>query len=107
MKTAILLDDIDGSPGAVERTFAIGGIEYSIDLTDANWKDRLDAIEPWRANASPARKTRRTTHPPLTKDERAKIRAWAQENGLPLKERGRFPDEIVQRYYRDLEPQFV
>jgi hypothetical protein len=98
-----LTDDTDGTPNAKERRFSIGGIEYSIDLTDENWSLFLDAVEPWRAAAAPAAKLRRKTHAPLTKDERIKIRLWAQANGIPLKERGRFPDKIVQRYFRDVE----
>jgi hypothetical protein len=90
-----LIDDLDGISGATTRTFAVGGIEYEIDLHDDNYKDFLMALERWRSVA----RVRRSGEYKLTTEDRAKIRAWAQRNGYEIKERGRFPHAVIQAYF--------
>lgn len=97
------LDDTDGSVGALERTFSIGGVEYAIDLTNENFQRMLDAIEPFRSVARPARRTRRKAHPTLTPEDRRNIRVWAELHGRKLADRGRFPNDVVADYFSALD----
>lgn len=93
-----LIDDMDGISGAHERKFSLGGINYVIDLTDDNYAALLLAVEPWR---SVARVERKGTFK-LSNDDRQKIRAWANQNGLEVKDRGRFPHSVIQAYFDSL-----
>jgi hypothetical protein len=101
-RATTLVDDMDGTPGAQERKFTIGGTSYSIDLTDQNYQKLLEAIEPFRSNAK-VRRARKNRAPVLTPEDRAAIRVWAAENGKALAPRGRFPNVLVNEYYRSLE----
>jgi hypothetical protein len=98
-KTTTLTDDIDGSAGAQERKFSIGGTDYAIDLNDDNYAKLLAAVGPFRDRARIARKTRVNRAPVVSPEDRVKIRAWAEENGKPLAARGRFPNALVREYY--------
>lgn len=93
-----LIDDLDGISGASERKFSVGGVSYVIDLHDENYKEFLMAIEPWRSAARVERKGEYK----LTPEDRIKIRAWAQQNGMEIKERGRFPHATIQGYFDSL-----
>lgn len=98
-KTTTLVDDVDGSNGAVERLFSIGGTEYAIDLNEANYAKLLKAIEPWRSRARIAKQRRNNPAPVLSADDRQKIREWAAATGRHLAPRGRFPTDLVREYY--------
>ena len=100
-KETVLIDDTDGSPGAVERRFSIGGIEYSIDLIDANWQFFLEQIDVWRRLAK-VRTRRQNKAPVISPEDRTKIRAWAKDHGYELADRGRFPNRVVEDYYNNL-----
>lgn len=100
-RTVSLTDDYDGSQGAKERRFSIGRTDYVIDLTDENWHQLLTALEPWRSRAR-IRQHRQNRAPVTHPRDRAKIRAWAEEHGIELKARGRFPNDVVQRYYEEV-----
>lgn len=102
-KTTTLIDDIDMTPGAKTRYFAVGGIDYSIDLTEKNYERLLGALEPYRRVASVARKTRKQAREPLTPHERRQIRAWAAERGIQIADRGRFRNEVVDQFLKERE----
>mgnify|MGYP003624024254 CR=1 FL=1 len=94
-RTVSLSDDLDGASGAKERTYSIAGIDYEVDLTDDNWANFLNAIEYVRSVS----RVKRQGEFRLTDEDRAKIRVWAQENGLQIKPRGRFPHNVIQAYF--------
>lgn len=94
-----LVDDMDSSEGAEERTFSIGGVNYLIDLNDENYARFLLAIEPWRSRA---RVERRGSFR-LTPTERVRVREWAQSNDMPLNDRGRFPHSVIQAYFDSVD----
>lgn len=99
-KATTLIDDMDGvSTGATPRHFSIGGVDYEIDLVDENYTALLLTLEPWRGIARVGRKPRRQAHPPLTQDQRKELRAWATESGIALAERGRFPNDVVTKFF--------
>lgn len=100
-----LVDDLDGTvlePGQGETVlFSIDGVQYEIDLTDANAAQLRGAVEPFRAAA---RKTGRATGRATSAARQtrnpqiAAIREWAQAQGLPVSTRGRIPESITQAY---------
>ncbi|MFS0895267.1 histone-like nucleoid-structuring protein Lsr2 [Microbacterium sp. 179-I 3D3 NHS] len=108
-----LVDDIDGSileVGEGETVhFSLNGTSYEIDLNSAHVDELRQAFEPYisagrRAGSSGSARTSgsaRSGAPrkrPARNPEVAAIRAWANENGYTLSERGRIPAPIVEAY---------
>ncbi|MEN0022493.1 Lsr2 family protein [Microbacterium sp. LWO14-1.2] len=102
-----LVDDIDGSvleAGEGETVhFSLNGTAYEIDLNDDHAKELRAAFEPYisagrrAGGSSPSRSTgsrKRTARNP----EVAAIRAWANDNGYSLSERGRIPAPVIEAY---------
>ena len=95
----ILEDDYDGGEADETVAFGLDGSDYEIDLSSDNATKLRDALAPWVANARKtggrrARRSGRVTAGPGS----AEIRAWAQENGMPVSARGRVPAEIREAY---------
>jgi hypothetical protein len=109
-----LVDDISGDeiPKGAGKTiaFSIDGKSYEIDLSDKNAEKFTKALEPY---ISAARKTSASTATTPARATRAKggakatsrwsagyatVRAWAQENGLEVSEKGRVADSVMQAY---------
>jgi hypothetical protein len=93
----VVTDDLDGSQGAVERRFALGDIEYRIDLTEANWKALCELVRPF---TDAARSTyRKATHP--RQYGLKAVREWAQAQGLDVGRTGPVPHAITDAYLRE------
>lgn len=101
-----LVDDIDGSVLEVGEGetlhFSLNSTAYEIDLSSAHADQLRSALEPFiaagRRSGTAARSSapkKRTTRNP----EVAAIRAWANENGHPLSERGRIPATVLEAYH--------
>ncbi|MBW8762165.1 MAG: Lsr2 family protein [Microbacterium sp.] len=103
-----LVDDIDGSvleagEGETVR-FSLNGASYEIDLNDEHAAELRAAFEPYisagrRAGSTPS--VARTAAPrkrAARNPEVAAIRAWANDNGYTLSERGRIPAPVVDAY---------
>lgn len=98
----LFIDDIDG--GAAEGTvrFALDGSEYEIDL-NAKHSDELrttlkEYIEHARKVGGTTRRgTARAGRRPSAVDTVA-ARAWAREQGIDIKDRGRVPADVVAKY---------
>jgi hypothetical protein len=101
-----LVDDIDQEPieeGGEHIRFAVGGVEYEIDLNDENAAEfhrRLDyyidfatKVDGRRGRSTSTPSTQRRS-PDLTKA----VREWARENGHAVSARGRISAEIQQAY---------
>lgn len=99
----LLTDDIDG--GEADRTveFALDGVSYTIDLSDANTGRLRKDLDPYlsaatRIGRSPA-SARSTAHPGAAgRQENQAIREWALANGYQLSDRGRIPGTIIEAY---------
>jgi hypothetical protein len=104
-RTLTLTDDLDGTAGASERKYSISGIEYEIDLTDANFAALLQILEPYRTHSRVAKTKRQNQAPVISPEDRDKIRAWAIANGRQIASRGRFPNDIVRDYYATVAKQ--
>ncbi|MCK2024680.1 Lsr2 family protein [Microbacterium sp. SSW1-47] len=104
-----LVDDIDGSVlevGEGETVhFSLNGTSYEIDLNAAHAEELRAALEPYisagrragSGSSAPSR-SRSTRKRPARNPEVAAIRAWANENGYTLSERGRIPAPILEAY---------
>lgn len=100
----VLIDDLDGKTKASQTvTYALDGIEYEIDLSDANAAKLRDAMASFIASsrkvgkaakaAKPVRQMIATGGP--SNDE---IRTWAKAQGLTVGDKGRIANDIVEAY---------
>ncbi|MBO0980019.1 Lsr2 family protein [Microbacterium sp. SD291] len=102
-----LVDDIDGSVlevGEGETVhFSLNGASYEIDLNASHAEELRKAFEPYisagrRAGTSNAPRVASPRKRPGRNPEVAAIRAWANDNGYSLSERGRIPAPVVEAY---------
>ncbi|MFK4759948.1 Lsr2 family protein [Microbacterium sp. ZW T5_45] len=104
-----LVDDIDGSVlevGDGETIhFSLNGTSWEIDLNAEHAAELRAALEPYisaarRAGSSGAAAPRSgsSRKRPARNPEVAAIRAWANDNGYTLSERGRIPAPVVEAY---------
>jgi hypothetical protein len=111
-----LVDDIDGTQitdGKGETvTFAIDGVTYEIDLTDANAKKLRDALQFYsdsarrvsgRSGGTRATGGRRATGGGTSSAKRdpsrtKAIKEWASANGHKVAERGRISQTVIGAY---------
>lgn len=94
-----LEDDLDGGPADETVRFAIGGVEYEIDLSTNNAARLRRQLAPFVEHA---RKVGRASGRPVrtaaSRQRSHDIRAWAREQGLDLSERGRIPASVARKY---------
>jgi hypothetical protein len=95
----VLTDDTDGSEAQVTVNFGLDGTRYEIDLSEANAKKLLGALDPWMqaARKTGGRKGRRRSETDGNVDVKA-VREWAKQQGLNVSERGRVSAEVRQAY---------
>ncbi|QWF85850.1 histone-like nucleoid-structuring protein Lsr2 [Amycolatopsis sp. CA-230715] len=104
-----MVDDIDGSEAAETVRFGLDGVDYDIDLSRDNADELRDALAQYveRGRRAGGRKRRggittgaaRSAPPtPAQRQRNQDIRAWAEENGYALSERGRIPANVIAEY---------
>ncbi|GAB3677753.1 histone-like nucleoid-structuring protein Lsr2 [Angustibacter aerolatus] len=110
----ILEDDVDGSEGAETVQFALDGVSYEIDLSEANAKRLRDAFAEWVGHArrvssrgGSGQRARRASSGSTGSNssasaaagtDTAAIRQWAKENGHEVSERGRISATVMDAY---------
>lgn len=98
----VLEDDVDGGEAAETVTFALDGVSYEIDLNARNAAKLRDALAVWvghaRKSGGRARTGTATRRTRGSRSHGADIRAWAQDQGMKVSERGRVSKEIVEAY---------
>ena len=97
----LFIDDIDGGEAEGTVRFGLDGTEYEIDLSARNSDELRAALKEFIAHArkvggSSRRATARGARRPSA--DTVAIRAWARENGVDIKERGRVPASVAARY---------
>jgi len=95
-----LEDDLTGGPADETVEFGIDGRSYEIDLNARHAADFRQQVARFLEHASLVRPVHRRA-PVRTVANRAlsrKIRAWAEEQGFDVSERGRLPREVIQQY---------
>jgi hypothetical protein len=101
-----LIDDIDGSTADETVRFALDGTNYEIDLSAKHAAKLRTDLEKY---VEAARRTGtggvtragrgRTSQPARTdRDQNRAIRSWAKRKRIPLSDRGRIPQRILDRY---------
>lgn len=106
-----LVDDIDGSVlevGEGETVhFSLNGQAWEVDLNEEHARELREALEPYisagrRAGSGGAPRSSSSSSSsrkrPARNPEVAAIRAWANDNGYSLSERGRIPAPVIEAY---------
>jgi nucleoid-associated protein Lsr2 len=97
----LLIDDLDGGEAAGTVRFGLDGAEYEIDLSAAHDDELRKALQQYLAHArrtgGTARSAARTRRGGAAVDT-AKVREWAREQGIEVKDRGRVPATVVEQY---------
>jgi hypothetical protein len=105
-----LVDDIDGSTASQTVTFALDGVAFEIDLSDANADKLRRALRPYveagtTLTPGGARHTRTviSAQGDTLREEARAIRAWAQKYGPslgldPVSDRGAIPQRVRDAY---------
>jgi hypothetical protein len=100
--TTLFIDDIDGGEAEGTVRFALDGTEYEIDLNAQHTEELRSALGQYVTHArkvAGARKgTARSSRRASSADTVA-VRAWAREQGMAIKERGRVPATVLQQYH--------
>lgn len=93
------VDDIDGSEAEGTVRFSLDGAGYEIDLNVTHGEELHQALAPYIAHA---RKTSARRGPRGRRDASAgdshAVREWARRQGIQVKERGRVPASITEKY---------
>lgn len=114
----VLVDDLDGTEGDVQKVyFSLGGSSYEIDLNAGNVERLNSALAPFIHAARPGRPnpggftgaSRRgrlaTEVTPRVKTERdydlTDLREWAAARGVEVPKRGRIAAPTVEQYKTD------
>ncbi|HYQ69702.1 Lsr2 family protein [Actinophytocola sp.] len=100
-----LVDDLDGTASSDVSTvsFALDGVTYEIDLSEANAERLRGSLVQYvesarRVGGRLKRGSKSTQNGSGTSAEAGLIRAWANENGYGLSGRGRIPSHVVEAY---------
>lgn len=93
----ILEDDYDGGRADQTIEFALDGRTYEIDLSETNAASLRSTFTPWVTVARRVGRRRRASSRASAGSTQA-IRAWAQENGIQIADRGRIPRDVQERY---------
>jgi len=100
----ILTDDLDGGDADESVQFAIDGVSYEIDLSEANAESLRESLAPYvdAARRVGGRSSRRSggskSQPAAERTDLSDLRAWARENGYQVSDRGRVSSEVRSAY---------
>ena len=99
----ILIDDVDGGEGAETVTFALDGVTYEIDLSNANAAALRDAMASWvghgrRLTGRSSGAGRGSGRKAASSNDSAAVREWARSNGHTVSERGRISSVVMNAY---------
>ena len=103
-----VVDDLDGAelPENVRarHTFSLDGKTWEIDLSQENWSEFANAMEPYvqAGRSTPGRRPGKSTgsggggNP--NREYNRRVRAWARDNDVPVSERGRISREVIEKF---------
>ncbi|WP_063131346.1 histone-like nucleoid-structuring protein Lsr2 [Nocardia fusca] len=97
-----VIDDLDGASAAAETvSFGIDGVDYEIDLSEANARDLRAGLDKWIPFARKVGgRSRVKAHAAGRHKDAKAVREWARRNGHDVPERGRIPSTVLQAYQR-------
>jgi hypothetical protein len=100
--TTLFIDDIDGGEAEGTVRFALDGTEYEIDLNTKHSEELRSTLGKYVTHARKVGGTaRRATvrgNRKASPVDTVAVRAWAREQGIDIKDRGRVPADIVAKY---------
>jgi hypothetical protein len=94
----LFIDDIDGSEAEGTVRFGLDGSQYEIDLSAGHNGELRDTLKSYIAHARKVGGSSRRAARKAPSIDTVAVRAWARENGIDIRERGRVPAEVVARY---------
>ena len=100
----ILVDDLTGGEATESVEFALDGVTYEVDLSDANAAKHRDDFSQWIGVAlrsggrSHTRRAGRGGGAGASRDDLAKMREWGRANGFKVSDRGRVSKELQDAY---------
>jgi hypothetical protein len=98
----LFIDDLDGGPAEGTVRFGLDGTDYEIDLSTAHSEELHKVLAAYvthaRKAAGTARRGSRGRRPADSPDNTRKIREWARAQGIDVRERGRVPAEVIEKY---------
>ena len=101
----LLVDDIDGGNAAETVSFALDGVSYEIDLSEANAQKLRDDLASWVGHARRAGGRRSTGRRAANggaaragRGDLAAVREWARKHGHKVSHRGRISAEVQDAY---------
>jgi hypothetical protein len=102
----ILVDDVDGGEADETVSFALDGISYEIDVSEANAEAIREALAPWLGHArrvggratARARSGAVKSRPAAERTDLSDLRSWARDNGFQVSDRGRVSSEVRAAY---------
>lgn len=95
------VDDIDGGEAEGTVRFGLDGVAYEIDLSVAHSEDLHKALAPYIAHARKtggARRAARGRSGNGSAIDMHKVREWARGQGIEIRDRGRVPGDVVEKY---------
>lgn len=95
-----LEDDLTGGPADETVAFGVGGRYYELDLSARHAADFRHQLAPFVENARPAgaQHSRTPARTAASRERSREIRAWAEQQGLEISERGRLPGNVIEQY---------
>lgn len=99
-----LVDDLDGSASGEVTTiqFGLDGVEYEIDLAEANAENLrklfAEYVDASRRTGGRLRRGAPSGAKAANSGEASLVREWALQNGYELSARGRIPGHVVDAY---------
>ena len=96
----LFVDDIDGSEAEGTVRFGLEGTDYEIDLSVPHREELDKALATYIAHARKVGGTRRTARNgrrSASTIDTHKVREWAKEQGIEIKERGRVSANVVEK----------
>jgi hypothetical protein len=98
----LFIDDIDGGDAEGTVRFALDGTDYEIDLNNKHTDELHKALDKYIPHARKVGGTRRAPRGAGRRSTSAvdthKVREWAKEQGIDIKDRGRVPANVVEQY---------
>jgi hypothetical protein len=98
----LFIDDLDGGEAAGTVRFGLDGAEYEIDLSKEHADELHSAlgqyVEHARKVGGASRRQARGGRRGAEAIDTAKVREWAKGQGIDIKDRGRVPANIVEKY---------
>lgn len=98
--TVVLEDDLDGGPADETVRFGLGGADYEIDLSTKNATAFRRKLAPFieHARKTGRRQRRQAGRTVSSREHSADIRAWAKDQGITVRDRGRIPASVAEQY---------